>query len=486
MWLLAAGMTSVVHASPAELYGFGARAMGRAQGGVSLEGDAGSALLNPALLVGHDKAQVLVGYALVRFDFDEVPPVYWDTNQDGLIDDYDEPLQMGDYDKGDGVMIGIRRPLHEKVAIGGALFIPQSRLLRLQTVDPQLPNYFMYRNRTQRYAIALGFAAEPVRSLQVGGGVRLLSRSVLDVSFTLDTVVQGGQPTDAGVEDVVAVEARVHDLSFDLKPSAVPVFGLRWDAGELIEPLDGLALGFVWRNEGGIPVDVNLDAQLNTTAEDVGELDPVTLAALGQVYINIFDHYMPMQFQFGGSYSVDDILHLYVDAHHTRWGAMQLNSTQLLDAELQATMADLGGLTIDNGHDVSGISWRNTWSVRTGTELYLPKFPLPGDLGWKAAHVRGGFGYEPSPLVGQTGATALMDADRVMFGLGVGVSHGAIKNTVEGPVSWDAFFQYHTLAQGTLERRATEEPRAGYPVGGAPIPIGGSFFTTGLQCSFDY
>jgi len=482
LWLAA----SLAQASPAELYGFGGRAMGRAQGGVSLDGDAGAALLNPAQLVGHDKAQVLVGYALVRFDFDEIPPLYWDTNQDGLIDENDAPLTMGEYDKGDGLMLGLRRPIGKRFGVGGALFIPQSRLLRLQTVDPQLPNYFMYRNRTQRYALALGFAGEPVRSLQVGGGVRLLSRSVLDVTFTIDSVVRGGQPSDAGVDDVVALEARVHDLSFDLKPAAVPVFGLRWDAGELIEPLDGLALGFVWRNEGGIPVDVNLDAQLNASAEDVGELDPVSVTALGQVYINIFDHYMPMQFQFGGSYSVDDILHIYVDVHHTRWGAMQLNSTQLLDAELQATMADLGGLTIENGHDVSGIEWRNTWSLRTGTELFLPRFPLPGDLGWKAAHVRGGFGYEPTPLVAQTGSTALLDADRILFGLGIGVSHGAIKNTVEGPVSWDAFFQYHTLAKGTLQRPATGEGRAGYPVDGAQIPIGGHFFTTGLQCSFDY
>ncbi|MCP4806990.1 MAG: hypothetical protein GY913_18015 [Proteobacteria bacterium] len=479
-------LASTALASPAELYGFGARAMGRGNGGISLAGDAGSALLNPAALAGHEKSQVLVGYALVRFDFDDIPPLYWDTNQDGLIDDNDAPLQMGEYDKGDGLMLGIRRPIGARFGFGASLFIPQNRLLRLQTTDPQLPNYFMYRNRTQRYALALGFGAEPVRSLKVGGGVRLLSRSVLDVAFTIDSVVAGDQPSDAGVEDVVSLEARVHDLSFDLKPSAVPVFGLQWAPGELIDPLEGLALGFVWRNEGAIPVDVNLDAQLNASAEDIGELEPVSLAALGDVYISIYDHYMPMQFQMGASWSFESIFHTYADVSYTRWSAMQLNSTQLINAELQATMADLGDLTIENGHDVSGVQFEDTWNLHLGTELFLPEFPSRIAPGFKSFNVRGGFGYEPSPLSGQTGQTALLDADRMIFGIGLGLSHRSIAPSIEGPVHWDTFFQYHTLARGTLTRPEPDEPRAGYAVDGASIPIGGRFFTAGAQCSFDY
>ena len=484
MWPLLLASTAL--ASPAELYGFGARTMGRGNGGISLSGDAGSALLNPAALAGHEKSQVLVGYALVRFDFEEVPPLYWDTNRDGIIDDTDAPLELGSVDKGDGLMLGIRRPIGQRFGFGASLFIPQNRLLRLQTTDPQIPHYFMYQNRTQRYAMALGFGAEPVRSVKVGGGVRLLSRSVLDVAFTIDTVVSGDQPADAGVDDVVGLEARVHDLSFELKPSIVPVFGLQWEPGELIEPLEGLALGFVWRNEGGIPVDVNLDAQLNASAEDIGELEPVALAALGDVYINIYDHYMPMQFTTGASWSYEDVFHTYADVQFTRWSGMQLNATQLLNAELQATMADLGDLTIENGHDVSGVTFEDTWAVHLGTELFLPEFPSRISEGWKSANVRGGFGYEPSPLSGQTGQTALLDADRMIFGLGLGVSHRSIAPSIEGPVHWDLFFQYHTLARGTLARPAPEEPRAGYPVDDASIPIGGRFFTAGAQCSFDY
>jgi long-subunit fatty acid transport protein len=472
-------------ASPAELYGFGAAAMGRSGGGVALDGDAGSALLNPAALAGHDRSQLLLGYTVVRFDFEDAPPVYWDTNRDGSIDEHDEPLDLGGYDHGDGLMLGLRRPIGERFGFGAAMFIPQQRLLRLQTTDPQLPNYFMYRNRTQRYALALGFGGQPVRSLYIGGGFRVLSRSVIDVTMTIDAVVDGSG-TEGGVEDVVALEARVHDMSFDLKPAVVPVLGLRWEVGEVVRPLEGLALGFTWRNEGGIPVDVNLDAQLNARAEDLGELDPVSMAALAEVYVSIYDHYMPMQFIGGGSWSFEDTFHVYLDAHYTRWSAMRLNSTELISSSLDATMADLSELEFENGHDVGEIQWRDTWSVRTGTELNLPVVELPGRLGWIRPGFRGGFGYEPTPLVAQSGHTALLDADRMIFGVGASLAHGAIWDICEGPVRWDLFFQYHSLAQGTLARPETAEPRPGYAVDGQPVPIGGRFLATGLQWSFDY
>ena len=471
-------------ASPAELYGFGARAMGRAQGGVSLPGDAGSALLNPAALAGSPRSQMLLGYSLVRFDFDPLPPVYWDTNRDGLLDDRDAPLEIGGIDPGDGTMLGIRRAVGPRLGVGLSLFVPTGRLIRYQTIEPRLPTYFMYQNRTQRYAMAVGFGAKPLTSLYIGAGVRLLSRSYLNATFTVDAVVDGDADGD-GVEDVVSGTADVHELTFELKPAAVPVAGLQWKPGELFPRFEGFALGLTWRGEGGLPVEVGLDAQINTQATNVGDLEPLVIAAVAQAQVSVFDHYVPQQFQFGASYSREAVFSAYIDVHHTRWAAMQLNYSKLMSASIQTSLADTSGVDISAGL-TPVIEWRNTWSLRAGTEWYLPTRDLPGGAGWLRPAVRGGFGYEPSPLVGQRAETALLDSDRLIFALGLGVEHGAVWGVLDGPVSWDAFLQIHSLAKGTLERPQTAGLRAGYPVDDAPVQIGGRFYATGLQWSIEY
>lgn len=471
-------------ASPAELYGFGARAMGRAQGGVSLPGDAGSALLNPAALAGSPTSQLLLGYTVVRFDFDELPPLYWDTNRDGLVDTTDQPLTVGGIDPGDGTMLGVRRAIGPRLGVGLSLFAPTGRLLRLQTIEPRIPTYFMYQNRTQRYAMAVGLGVQPLTSLNIGVGVRMLSRSRLDATFTVDAVVDG-DPDGNGVDEVVSATVDVHDMTFDLKPAFIPVAGLQWKPGELDARFEGLALGFTWRGEGGVPVDVGLDAQINARTQDLGDLEPLVVAAVVQAAVSVFDHYVPQQFQLGVSYSFQDVFHTYLDVHHTRWEAMQLNYSRVLSAGIDTSLADTSGVDLGAGL-TPNVKFRNTWSLRTGTELHLPPFDLPGRGGWLRPVFRGGFGYEPSPLVAQSSETALLDSDRLIFGLGLGFEHGAIWDLVDGPVSWDSFFQYHSLASGTLARAATDSPRAGYPVGGASVPIGGRFYAAGMQWSFDY
>ena len=458
--------------------------MGRAAGGVSLSGDAGSALLNPAALAGQERSEFLLGYSLVRFDFDPLPDVYWDTNRDGLVDNTDAPLQIGGNDPGDGSMLGIRRAIGPRFGVGLSLFAPTGRLLRLQTIEPRLPTYFMYQNRTQRYAMAMGFGAQPLTSLYIGAGLRMLSRSTLYASFTVDANVDGS-PDSANAADVISATIDVHDMTFDLKPGFVPVAGLQWKLGELSPRLDGLALGVVWRGEGGVPVDVILDAQLNTRTEDLGDLEPLVVATVANASLSVFDHYVPQQVQVGASYSSGDVFHIYVDAHHTRWAVMELAYSKLLGASLDAALIDLSEVDVQNGL-VPNVQFQNTWAIRTGTELVLPPFDLPGRGGWIRPTFRGGFGYEPSPLVAQSADTALLDADRLIFGVGLGVEHGALWDVAEGPVAWDAFFQYHSLASGTLERPATDQPRKGYPVDGAALPIGGRFYTAGMQWSVEY
>lgn len=485
--ILAQSLSGAAWASPAEAFGFGARAVGRGGAGVAMPGDAGSAMLNPASLADRTGSQAFFNYALVRYSFEEIPEVYWDTNRDGLINGDDAGLNVnGGYDPSDHFSVGIDRSFKDKVFLGFSILMPKDRLLRLHTIEPTLPNYMMYGNRYNRYGLAVALAGEPLRSLQLGAGVQLLSHSVLDVKLTIDATVSGSPSDGSSIDDLVSAELDIHDVDFDLISDAIPTAGLRWDVGELVPALDGLAVGASWRGHGELPVAVTLDGQVNTTAEDIGELDPITAVVLLDASALLMDHYMPTQIDAGVSYTFRGVVGVYGDVIHTRWAGMKLNVTTVQNTEIQATLVDLSDVALADGNGTEHVVWRNTTGFRAGADAQLPEMPFPERLSPAHLNLRAGFGVDPSPLVQQGADTALLDADRLIFSGGLGLSHGPIFDLAEGPIVWDLFTQVHVLAQGELDRPPTAEPRAGYPVAGGNIPIGGRFFTAGLQWSMDY
>ena len=488
MLVLALLTGGLAFASPADHFGFGAVTVGRAGGGWALDGDSSAALGNPALLAGLESSELQLGFSVTRFSFSELPPIYWDTNQDGLINEADTPLDMnGGYDRADGTSIGVARRIGDRAVLGLSVFGPQDRLLRLYTIEPELPTYFMYRNRAHRYAMAMALAVAPTRDLELGAGVQVISRSVLKATLTVDAVVEGTPSQGGAVSDVATATVDVHSIYFDLIPKAIPVLGARWKVGERIPALDGLAVAGSWHGTGGIPVEFLLDAQVNARAQDVGELEPVSAAILAEAGIQIYDHYIPNQFQVGIAYSLDNGLSLFGDLIHTRWAALQLNVTRVLDSEVQATLADVSDLKLQDGNDVSGVMFRNTTSARAGLEYHREGVRLPQRFGPGQLTGRFGVGFEPSPLLSQTAETALLDSDRLIFGAGVSLSHGPIWAPLgDGDMGWNLSVQSHRLIDGALTRRTPDGPTAGYAVDGAPLPIGGGFFTAGLSWSLDY
>ncbi|MCB9791733.1 MAG: outer membrane protein transport protein [Alphaproteobacteria bacterium] len=477
-------------ASPADIVGFGAAQIGRGGGGVALPGDGGSAMLNPAGLSSHEGSNFLVGYSALRFRFDDLPPLYWDVNRDGLVTEDEGAIQLDmgtEYDPADGMMLGVARDFAGKVTLGASMFVPSGRLLRLKTFDPSVPTYFMHQNRAHRYAVAVALAGEPVRGLHVGGGVRVVSHSVLTVNLTLDATV-AGEPDDesSSASDLVAASGEVHDLTFDLIPDVIPIAGIRWDVGELVEPLEGLAFGAAFRGEGAIPVDVAIDGQVNTRAEDVGDLEPVVAAIVAKAQLHIFDHFVPMQLRAGAAYTWQEKVGGYVDLEYTRWSRMNPSVSQLGEVTLNATLADLSNIPFTDTNDTSAVLFEDTVGFKAGVQATLGDFELPGPLKSGRANLRAGFAYIPSPLVSQGPDTALLDADRLGFSGGLGIEHAPLWDLIPGPHAWDLFFQHQLLASGQLERPTPDEPRAGYAVDGAPIPIGGGLTAAGMQWSIVY
>ena len=188
----------------------------------------------------------------------------------------------------------------------------------------------------------------------------------------------------------------------------------------------------------------------------------------------------------GASYQLLHTLTLSGDMRWTRWDRMQMSIAQVTHSSVEGAAVDFGEDPVADGNPYA-ITMRNTVSSRVGLDLAIPPFTTRTPFGDIGVIVRGGFGYEPTPLVSQSTSSALLDADRVIFAVGAGLEHDdPFRKKEQRRARLDGWVQYHILASGTLDRPDPGTPTAGYPVDGAPLPIGGHLLAGGLQWSLEY
>jgi long-subunit fatty acid transport protein len=485
-WLLAVAVSAAI-AGPVDIYGFGAQSIGRGQGGVAIPDGAMTVMRNPALLQDLGQAQASIGYGMFRSAFAEIPPLYWDTNRDGKIDETDDPLQaQPGGSNADALTLAIGRNVGQRFALAFNGLVPSQHLLRLRTVEPAMPNWIMYGNRSQRYELALGFGYEVYKGISIGASVELIAKARYRVNATLRAGVSGAEEGDETVGDLVdEIELDVHDMTLDLVPAFIPVVGVHWDAGKLFPVLDGLALGAVYRGESGLPIEVDIDIQVDANVSSLGEFDPILLSLALPIQVEIFDHYVPERWSWGLAYQYKDFARAYVDVHHYNWSRMRLNVARLTASELKSQLLQMGEGSISDGNSYA-VAFRNTTEVHTGLEGWLPKINTKGPSEFVQFVLRSGVGYAPSPLLRQGVGSNFLDSDRMLFAGGLGVNHMDPFDLVPGLVAWDLFFTYHQLAQGRLAQSDAGPHRPGSPVGGRAIPIGGHLWSAGVQWSVDF
>lgn len=447
-----------------------------------------AAWLNPAALAGQGNDAFFVGYAALRADFPELPPVYWDTNVDGTINDDDEPLRLADPGGAyDGVQLGLRRGIGDRFAIGLGAFLPKDRLLRISSMEPSLPDYFLYNRRLQRFELAAGAGLDVWKGLHVGAGAQILAKASVVMVGRLGLSVQGAEEGDEDMSGLISQTTfDMNSIDLDVKPELLPVLALDWDVGALVPALDGLYLGGTWRGSGGLPVDIDVDLELDADVSNMGDLDPISLALLARLQMAFLDHAEPARWSAGAAYSWKRRVLATVDVVGTQWQDVIPSVTRIDEANssLQSPLFQQEDPSVTDGNPYD-LELQRTLSVRAGAEVSPYDRDRSGRLRFLRLALRGGFDYEPSPLVSQGRGSAFLDADRLVFSAGAGVEHGDPTGSIDGPVSWDLFFQRHLLAEGSLDREL-EPYQAGAPVDGAPIPIGGHLTAAGLQWSIVY
>lgn len=476
---------SVALATVPDMYGAGGRLIAMGGGGVAIVQDGAAAHTNPAGLFMIRRPTVTLGFSLATANFEPVPDLWWDTNRDGTIDEADPPLAFEPrVEDAAGLHFSMGRNIGGKFALGLSGYVPTARLLRFSTFEPSLPNYVMYDNRPQRYAFAVGVGGQPVKGLAIGAGIDFVPSARYTVALTVDADLQGTTDPDSGVEELVGeVRVDVHQMDLDLVPGYAPIVGFQLDVGQWSGSLKGLVLAGAYRGSVGLPISVDLDLQANVALEDVGSLDPFVFAAILDAGLALYDHYVPANLSLGAAYKAENTLTAYVDVRNTFWRRMPLNVARVSHADLTSPLVDLDGFVTD-GNDFE-VTLRNTVGVRTGVEVWLPKWEMASDLEYVRLYVRGGFQFEPSPLVTQGRSSVILDSDRYGFALGMGFETHDPFELNGGPVRIDVFGQRDVLASASLPH-VSDVPAAGFPVSGDAIPVGGSLWVVGGQFGFDY
>ncbi|MEZ4466558.1 MAG: outer membrane protein transport protein [bacterium] len=428
--LAAALVAGPAHGSVFDVYGFTPRARALGNALTADADDYTGTFYNPAMLTR--RKRVNVGAGLVA----TFPRLQIDRRYQA---DFQREIENELPDDFTGISFGALFPLGgrfgNRVAIGFGLYLPLLRLLRADSVDPQVPQFYRYEALPDKFVVLASVAFEPVDGFSVGAGVQVLA--------SLD-----GQ-LDFGVE-VGNRRVSRREILVEIFPTAAPVFGLAWT------PAAGLRLGASFR--GAIQLDYALPGHI-----DIDTLLQLDLALSGTVL------YTPDIYNLGVAWDVPGAgVTLTADASFARWSRAPDPSPHValdVGGEIVDGLGAGERLDIGSGAPVD-LAFRDVLELKAGAEyLPHPRFAL-----------RAGYTWRPSPAPVPTTAFNYIDNDAHLLAAGFGVTFADPLEVRRNPVTLDFVYQATLMSEVAVHKAAGADDRVGdYTAGGVVHSIGLAF-----------
>lgn len=274
--LIAASVTITApsHASPLELFGFGARSPGLAGGGVADANDYSSVYTNPAGLARVRHKGLAIGTAATRFRLAV-------NNRRKDIDNGTALIFGG------AVPIPLGGALSERVVLGLGFHIPNQALVRVDRPLVGEPTFVLLDNRADSLAVQVALGVRITDRLSVGAGVLILAALAGKITVTND-----------------AAGAFVSQSEQRLETDVAPIVGARYELRA------DLALGLAARAPSRS--DYNIEIETDLTSIPLG-LPELAVAGNAQ--------YDPGMVALGAAYVADPRLTLFADLEYRRWSA---------------------------------------------------------------------------------------------------------------------------------------------------------------------
>lgn len=215
---------SVAHATPPDVFGYGARTQALGMTGVSYADDYEAVYANPAGLGSQRQMGLALGLQGATFELELDGERFPLDGHQGSTIGLHLPLPFGG-------------PLEDVITIGAGFFTPSSTVLRTDIVFPELPQMAVIA-RTQSVVLQLGLGLnldKLVPGLRVGFGVSGLANI-------------GGRL----LVEVNEAQQFISQTETQLLASFNPLLGMQLDIGDF-------TLGLVWRDKVRSDIDLNVE-----------------------------------------------------------------------------------------------------------------------------------------------------------------------------------------------------------------------------------
>jgi long-chain fatty acid transport protein len=357
-------------ASPAKLFGQGARSQALGGTGVAHGGGQAAAYTNPAELARDPQRHFTLGYQVARFRL-RAPGVSG-AREEGL----------GAFALGLEAPIPFGGVLEDRFALGLSVLAPYERITRGRILSPETPQFPLLADQSQSLNFALGLGANLLSGLRLGAGV--LAQAEL-VGETLVRTEDDTVSTDADSELLLSF-APVLGVSYELSPA--------------------LGLGLVYRGALASRFDQRL------IVEDFG---PLTLPEL---FVSGIAQYDPEEL--GAEIALlEGPWHLALGVSYERWSRFAGFAAPAVRCPAEDPDCDALGAVDIRAEDTVG--------ARFGAQY---QWALDGGV---ATQLRAGYAFSQSPLPAQRGDSNWFDNDRhtLTLGYGLEVSRGALPLRLE-------------------------------------------------------
>jgi long-chain fatty acid transport protein len=385
-WLLALAVHAAAPAaaSVGDVFGLGSRAAALAGAATALAEGFEATYYNPARIEGPPRFSLgfLAAGSLL--------------SANGTRQPIEDPM---------GILVGATTPLpvggalRDRIHVGLGLFLLPDKVVREIGRAPADAHFPLFDNRTQRVVIlpAVAFRLHPKLSLGVAANVLAALGGTVNVR-----------------------EGPLRGLDARVDEDLLTTFAV--NAGISIRPTPFITIGLAFREEFSLPFFTNATTGVG------GSRFEINLRAR-----TLFE---PAAAVLGTAFELSHGLVLAADLAHKRWSRFPGGLAQVTGS-LPLPVGPIAEIPI--APPLPEPRFRDIFAARAGVEWRaLERGP------W-ALDVRGGYGFEPSPVPPQTGATSYLDGDKHTFTVGAGLVRA-------GRFAVDAHAMVQVLGSTRVER----------------------------------
>ena len=386
-------------ANPMEIYGLGARSVGLAMADQGVTTDYSAAFANVAGLAYADTMSFSLGYSYFHSRFNI-------NGQDSEAED------------AAGVVMGLGLPFDLgggwRFGSGLAAYVPEQRLARIRLLSPDVPRFLQFDNRAQRIVGSFSNALS-WKWVSLGVGINIFSNA--NGRGALFRMKSGPNREDKADTDLI----------LSLKTVIYP------SAGLMIKPTEWLTVGFHWIRHVCLTINTTTDADLNL------DLGFGFLTGHAGARISTSDYFTPETYSLAVEVGPFRGLTVMASVQYLDWAAYRgaiTEVTPLIDLKLSS--GNFNYETVGYRYSDQDFAWQVTAAGALEYRLDLPAVDMV---------FRGGYKYVPTPLRTKAPDVVVLDADRHVLGLGLGLVIAPFW-ILTGDTEINLGFQYQYMESG--------------------------------------